>query len=204
MCRPSGKHLEQVPRVWLAAAHMAVLIRLILDWLVKGVATSLAPGCRERHLELPRRGQSLQPDRIGGAYIPANATSCASQRIDPETVIAFQAYRTMPAHFGATAAAHASPCIETDAPRQQTRRARQPVRHQHVAFLRFPCRMRSLLGRRQSGNCAQEGPSVLGMFRDFHLASPRSPRARLPARHPNFGQGMTLQDLVGVLDVLIE
>jgi hypothetical protein len=42
------------------------------------------------------------------------------------------------------------------------------------------------------------------MFRDFHLAAPRAPRARLPARHPNFGQGMTLQDLVRVLDVLIE
>ena len=202
--RPSGKHLEQLPRVWLAAAHMAVFFRIILDWLAKGVAASLASGCRERHQELPRRGQSFQPDRIGGAYVPAHATSCTSQRIDPETAIAFQAYRTMLAHFGATAAAHALPCIETDAPRQQTRRSRQPVCHQHVAFLRFPCRMRTLLMRPQSGNCAQEGPSALGMFRDFHLASPRSPRARLPAHHLNFGQGMTLQDLVGVLDVLIE
>lgn len=164
VCRPSGKHLEQVSRVWLASAHMAVLIRLILDWLAKGVATSLAPGCRERQQELPRRGQSFQPDRIGGAYVPADATSCTSQRIDPKTAIAFQAYRTMLAHFGATAAAYALPCIETDAPRQQTRRSRQPVCHQHVEFLRFPCRMRILLMRRQSGNCAQEGPSALWMF----------------------------------------
>jgi hypothetical protein len=64
--------------------------------------------------------------------------------------------------------------------------------------------MRILLIGRQSRNSAQKGPSALGMFRDFHLVAPRAPRARLPARHPNFGQGMTLQDIVRVLDVLIE
>jgi hypothetical protein len=161
---------------------MAVLIRLILDWLVKGVATSLAPGCRERQQELPRRGQSFQPDRIGGAYVPADATSCASRRIDPETAIAFQAYRTMQAHFGATAAAHALPCIETDAPRQQTRRSRQPVCHQHVAFLRFPCRMRILLmtapiGQLRAGR-SFGAPDVLRLSSCFASHSTRpAPRA---------------------------
>ena len=204
MYRPSGEHLEQLPRSWLAAAHMAVLLRLLLDWLAEGVAASLAPGCRERHQELPRRGQSFQPDRVGRAYVPAGSTSRTSRRIDPETAIAFQPYRTMLAHFRATAATHALPCIETDAPGQQTRRARQPVCHQHIAVLRFPGPMRTLLIGRQTRDPAQKSPSALRSFGDFHLAAPRTPRARLPARHPNFGQGMTLQDLVRVLDVLIE